>query len=436
MHQLDIGYPESPLALESRNAAAAYWPATVPPMRRSCGAAGQTTRLFELFKGTHWTLLGYELARDRVPPRAGLHIHAIGPRGDVIDEGGHVRDAYTLTPGEWVLVPSGYVRCYRRVRRDRVARNLSAERRAQPANRRRNMKAAIVQGAGQTPVYGDIAEPVPAAGENRITVTAAAISHVVKSRASGQHYSSSDQFPFVVGLDGVGRLDDGSRVYFVMPRAPYGSMAERTVAPSALCLPLPDELDDATAAAIANPGMSSWAAYTERAKLKPGESVLVNGATGTAGRLAVQIARHLGAGKIIATGRDVEVLRQLEALGADVTIPLTDDEAVLEASFREQFKQGVDVVIDYLWGKSAERLLITGAKAGAERGARPVRAGRLDQRLGHNAAERRAAFFGDRADGQRLRQHTVRPPRQCHPGVVAGYRARRFRDRVQTRSSV
>lgn len=233
------------------------------------------------------------------------------------------------------------------------------------------MKAAIVQGAGQTPVYGDIAEPVPAAGENRITVTAAAISHVVKIRASGQHYSSSDQFPFVVGIDGVGRLDDGSRVYFVMPRAPYGSMAERTVAPSALCLPLPDELDDATAAAIANPGMSSWAAYTERAKLKPGESVLVNGATGTAGRLAVQIARHLGAGKIIATGRDVEVLSQLEALGANVTIPLTDREAVLEASFTEQFKQGVDVVIDYLWGKSAERLLITAAEAGA--GAVPVR---------------------------------------------------------------
>ena len=370
--------------------------------------------------------------------RPGNPLRVVGPQFVSIAAAAcsmYVRDAYTLTPGEWVLVRR-LCRCYRRVRRDRVARNLSAERRAQPANRRRNMKAAIVQGAGQTPVYGDIAEPVPAAGENRITVTAAAISHVVKSRASGQHYSSSDQFPFVVGIDGVGRLDDGSRVYFVMPRAPYGSMAERTVAPSALCLPLPDELDDATAAAIANPGMSSWAAYTERAKLKPGESVLVNGATGTAGRLAVQIARHLGAGKIIATGRDVEVLRQLEALGADVTIPLTDDEAVLEASFREQFKQGVDVVIDYLWGKSAERLLITGAKAGAERGARPVRAGRLDQRLGHNAAERRAAFFGDRADGQRLRQHTVRPPRQCHPGVVAGYRARRFRDRVQTRSSV
>ena len=96
------------------------------------------------------------------------------------------------------------------------------------------------------------------------------------------------------------------RVYFVLPRAPYGSMAEQAVVPSAHCVPLPDELDDVTAAAIANPGMSSWAAYTERARLKAGETVLVNGATGTAGRLAVQIAKYLGARKVIATGRNAE----------------------------------------------------------------------------------------------------------------------------------
>ena len=115
-----------------------------------------------------------------------------------------------------------------------------------------------------------------------------------RSRAAGTHYSSSGGFPFVAGIDGVGRLDDGRRVYFLMPNAPFGAMAERTVAPSTRCLMLPDELDDATAAAIANPGMSSWAAYAERAKLKQGETVLVNGATGAAGRLAVQIANISG----------------------------------------------------------------------------------------------------------------------------------------------
>jgi NADPH:quinone reductase-like Zn-dependent oxidoreductase len=120
------------------------------------------------------------------------------------------------------------------------------------------------------------------------------------------------------------------------------------------------------AAAIANPGVSSWAAYTERAKLKAGETVLVNGATGTAGRLAVQIAKYLGAKKVIATGRNAESLRAISEIGADVTIPLVENEATLENSFKEQFAEGVDVVIDYLWGTSAERLLIAGAKAGAD----------------------------------------------------------------------
>ncbi len=233
------------------------------------------------------------------------------------------------------------------------------------------MKAAVVREAGQTPSYADFPEPMPSRGETRITVTAAAISQVVKSRASGAHYSSSGQFPFVVGIDGVGRRDDGSRVYFLLPNVPYGSMAEQTVVPSAQCLPLPDGLDDLTAAAIAIPGMSSWAAYTERAKLKAGETVLVNGATGTAGRLAVQIAKHLGAKKVIATGRNADGLRAATALGADVTLLLVESEAALENSFKEQFAEGVDVVVDYLWGKSAERLLIAAAKAGAE--AVPIR---------------------------------------------------------------
>jgi NADPH:quinone reductase-like Zn-dependent oxidoreductase len=233
------------------------------------------------------------------------------------------------------------------------------------------MKAAIVRAAGQTPVYGDFAEPVVAASEVRIAVTAAAMSHLVKGRVAGTHYSASGQFPFVAGIDGVGRLDDGRRVYFVMPRAPYGSMAERTVVPSTHVLPLPKEIDDVTAAAIANPGMSSAAAFADRAHLKAGETVLINGATGTSGGLAVQIAKHLGAKKVIATGRNVEVLKALASIGADVTIPLVEYGDALENRFREQFAQGVDVVIDYLWGKSAEHLLVAAAKAGKD--AVPIR---------------------------------------------------------------
>jgi NADPH:quinone reductase-like Zn-dependent oxidoreductase len=233
------------------------------------------------------------------------------------------------------------------------------------------MKAAIVREAGKTPVYGNFEDPVPASGENRITVTAAALSHLVRIRASGSHYTSAGEPPFVVGVDGVGRLDNGKRVYFILPKAPYGSMAEVATVPSAQCLSLPDELDDVTAAAIANPGMSSWAAYTERAKLQPQETVLVNGATGAAGRLAVQIAKYLGAKKVIATGRNPEVLQSLNALGADVVIRLTGEADALEGAFKEQFAAGVDVVIDYLWGKTAELLLAAGAKAGPE--AVPIR---------------------------------------------------------------
>jgi NADPH:quinone reductase-like Zn-dependent oxidoreductase len=228
------------------------------------------------------------------------------------------------------------------------------------------MKAAIVRGVGQTPVYDVFEEPVASPTENRIRVTAAPLSQLARARASGQHYSSSGQFPLIAGVDGVGRLDDDRRVYFILPKAPYGSMAEQAVVPFPQCLPLPEELDDVTAAAIANPGMSSWAAYLERAKLKAGETVLINGATGTSGRLAVQIAKHLGARKIITTGRNLGILHSLVALGANVTIALGESEAALEDRFAEEFAAGVDVVIDYLWGKSAEILLRASAKAGAD----------------------------------------------------------------------
>jgi NADPH:quinone reductase-like Zn-dependent oxidoreductase len=225
------------------------------------------------------------------------------------------------------------------------------------------MKAAIVLKAGLAPVYGDFKEPIPAPGETRIAVVAAALSPVVKARAAGSHYSSPTDFPFVVGIDGVGRLDDGRRVYFILPKAPFGSMSQTAVVPSSQCVILPDGLDDITAAAIANPGLSSWAALKERARFARGETILINGATGTSGRLAVQIAKYLGAKKVIATGRTPSALQSLKALGADETIGLVEDTNVLDHVFKSHFQSGINVVLDYLWGKSAERLLISGSQA-------------------------------------------------------------------------
>ncbi|EKZ6373055.1 zinc-binding alcohol dehydrogenase family protein [Klebsiella aerogenes] len=216
------------------------------------------------------------------------------------------------------------------------------------------MKAAVVFDLNEGPIWADFTEPQPAAGYTLIDVRAAAISHVVKGRASGRHYSFDGTLPFVVGIDGVGMTSDGQRVYFAFPSAPFGSMAQR--APVALqnCLPLPDALDDISAAAMANPGMSAWAALVKRAQFQAGETVLINGATGSAGQLAVQIARYLGAKKIIATGRNAQALT---ALAADECINLTADEQTLNAQFATASAGQIDVVVDYLWGRSAELLL-------------------------------------------------------------------------------
>ncbi len=222
------------------------------------------------------------------------------------------------------------------------------------------MKAAVVERVGHPPVFADFPAPEARDGEVRIAVTAAALSPLARSRAAGRHYSTGGEFPFVAGVDGVGRLSDGRRVCFVLPRAPYGAMAEQAVVDAGHWVAVPDDLDDQRAAAIANPGMSSWAALVYRARIQPGETVLVNGATGSAGRLAVRVARHLGAAKVIATGRNMSVLA---AVGADSVIALDGDAITVDHALTEQFAAGVDIVLDYLWGPVALALLVAGAKA-------------------------------------------------------------------------
>jgi NADPH:quinone reductase-like Zn-dependent oxidoreductase len=243
------------------------------------------------------------------------------------------------------------------------------------------MKAAIVTAAGRTPVYGDFEMPVAKEGEELIAVRAAALSNFTRSRASGAHYSAAGVFPAVAGADGVGVTQDGRRVYFAMPEAPFGALAEFCPVHARRCVELPDGLDDVTAAAIANPGMSAWAALVERARLVAGETVLVNGATGTAGRIAVQLAKYLGAAKVIATGRNVEELEDVKRLGADVVIPFTlgvlhpKGAEEYEDALKEVFASGVDVVIDYLWGESAKTVIVALAKTVGDAAVRFVHVG-------------------------------------------------------------
>ena len=134
-------------------------------------------------------------------------------------------------------------------------------------------------------------------------------------------------------------------------------MAEQVCVQADCVVPLPDDIDDITAAAIANPGMSSWAALTERAQLQQGEGVLINGANGASGRLAIRIARHLGAGRIVVTARNTAAEADLRALGADVFIALGQEPDALQAALRAEIDKGIGVVLDYVWGSSAETIM-------------------------------------------------------------------------------
>jgi NADPH:quinone reductase-like Zn-dependent oxidoreductase len=233
------------------------------------------------------------------------------------------------------------------------------------------MHAAMVEQFASPPRYRETAAPAAGDGEVLLQVRAAALSNLVRGQANGQHYSSGTP-PFIPGNDGVGIAPDGTRCYFIGPRAPFGSMAESTVVSRARTIPLPPNLDDAVAAALGNPGLATWGAMLGRAKLQPGEAVLINGATGTAGRQAIQVAKFLGASKIIATGRNPHALEGLAALGADETIPLDQPEENLLRSFRAALAQ-VQVVLDYLWGSSAELMLKSAAGHGSPEGEPRIR---------------------------------------------------------------
>ena len=220
------------------------------------------------------------------------------------------------------------------------------------------MKAAVLHSLGKPPRCEEFPDPTPGEGESLVEVRAASLKPIDKQMASGSHYASFRQLPAVCGTDGVGTLEDGTRVFFAMPRAPYGTMAERAVVARPRCFPLPAGIDDVTAAAVMNPGLSAWGALAWRAQLAAGETVLILGATGVTGKLAIQTAKLLGAGRVVAAGRNPKILASLLDLGADATIALDQSrENLVEAFVREAGEGGFDVVIDYVWGPPTEALL-------------------------------------------------------------------------------
>ncbi len=220
------------------------------------------------------------------------------------------------------------------------------------------MQAAVVRQFDRPPRYEDFDAPIPSdEHEELIDVLASGLHPRVRSQANGSHYTSTGHLPLIPGIDGVGRRPDGSLVYFVLPDTAYGAMAEHTVIDARRSLPLPSDADPILLAAAMNPGMSSWVALHQRVSFTPGQSVLIIGATGSAGQLAIQIAKHLGASAVIAAGRGAVRLAALAELGADETIDLAADPDVVARDLALKAAE-VDVVLDYLWGKPAETAIM------------------------------------------------------------------------------
>ncbi|MDQ1128668.1 zinc-binding alcohol dehydrogenase family protein [Microbacterium sp. SORGH_AS_0888] len=229
------------------------------------------------------------------------------------------------------------------------------------------INAAVVTDLAEPPAYGSIDLRPLREGEELVDVLAAGLHPRVRSGASGSHYTSTGRLPLVPGIDGVGRRDDGSLVYFALDDDRFGSLATRVIVDPRRVIALPNGADVVRVAAAMNPAMSSWVALRRRIALAPGAAVLVLGATGNAGTMAVQIAKLLGVGSVVvAAGRDTQRLARLTALGADATVALADDPRASAAALAE-VAADVDVVLDYLWGAPTEAAIPALLRARADR---------------------------------------------------------------------
>ncbi len=219
------------------------------------------------------------------------------------------------------------------------------------------MKAAVVDHPGGVPRYRDFPDPVVEPGQALLTVEAVAIENVDRAIVAGTHYTAGPfqaALPAIPCFDGVGRRPDGTLVGFGGVTPPYGTLAEYAAVPAGHTALLPEGIEPSIVAALSS-AITAMTMQTA-AGMVAGETVLIQGATGVAGRLAVKIARLLDAGRIVAVGRDEAALAEVAALGADAVINTAVDDADLVQAFHDQAADGYDVVLDYLWGRPTELL--------------------------------------------------------------------------------
>jgi NADPH:quinone reductase-like Zn-dependent oxidoreductase len=230
------------------------------------------------------------------------------------------------------------------------------------------MNAAVVTSFAASPQYQRVEVPRPRnAGEAVVDVLAAGLHPRVRSAAAGLHYTSTGTLPMIPGIDAVGRRADDRLIYFTAVSDALGTMADKALADGRRCIELPGDADVVSLAAGMNPAMSSWVALRLRVPMTPGQSVLVLGATGSAGSMAVAVAKRLGAGRVVGAGRDRDRLLALTAAGADDVIQLTDDHDATSAALAATAAES-DIVLDYLWGRPALQAIHAIMAARSDRG--------------------------------------------------------------------
>jgi NADPH:quinone reductase-like Zn-dependent oxidoreductase len=232
------------------------------------------------------------------------------------------------------------------------------------------MKAAILDEYGGIPRYGDFDEPHGGDGVAVLDVLAAVLnpSDISRAQGPGRFFVEPPPLPYVVGREGVARTVDGRRVYFGATSGPFGSCAERCAVEERSIVELPDGLDEGVAASLGTSG-TGWLALEWRAGLKAGETVVILAATGVVGQIAVQAAKLLGAGRVVAVGRNAKRLDRALELGADAVVTL-GDQATLGVELREACGGGFDVALDPIWGEP-----LAAALEAANPGARIVQIG-------------------------------------------------------------
>lgn len=229
------------------------------------------------------------------------------------------------------------------------------------------MRAAVVTTPDTSPVCGVFPEPTVPPGHEPLHLVGAGLHNIVRGLATGRHYSRGQMtYPMVPGIDAVARTGDGRLVYTGYARPPFGTMAEWLVAP--FQAEVPEGADPLVIAAGMNPGLSGWMVLTARRKeMGALGTVLVLGATGMSGSLAVQGALALGAERVIAAGRDPEVLERLRGRGATtVSLAHNGPERMENALADAVSETSPGLVLDYLWGPVAEAAFAALGRSGED----------------------------------------------------------------------